>query len=271
MIEALTVRAALERHDGRAAEAHFWAALERAEKFDQYGAAWFVAEVVTELVDAGCAMTWKAAERFASTVARAARLCVARRSLCGAARPRAAGSFDDGSRPMTRFLSPEAQLAEAQRIARIGSWEWDRNTDTVTCSLEMRRMLSIDADCDRITGDEFWRASIRRTSSERRDALAHAEHAHGPCTIDHLVLAAKGAPLHVHTRVQPYGDSIERFLVGTTQDIKQRPARHWNSSSTPTRKKWKPSAASRVAWRTTSTISSPASPATPSCCSMARR
>jgi tetratricopeptide (TPR) repeat protein len=70
MVEALRVRAALETRDVGTAEKRFWAALGNAEKHDQYGAAWFVAEVVTELVEAGCADAWKPAERFAPIVAK---------------------------------------------------------------------------------------------------------------------------------------------------------------------------------------------------------
>jgi len=37
-------------------------------------------------------------------------------------------------------------LNRAQRIARVGSWEWDRATDRVVCSAELQRMLGIDAE-----------------------------------------------------------------------------------------------------------------------------
>jgi PAS domain S-box-containing protein len=36
------------------------------------------------------------------------------------------------------------QLSEAQRVARVGSWEWDRATDTVTWSEEMYRIIGRD-------------------------------------------------------------------------------------------------------------------------------
>jgi hypothetical protein len=70
MVEALAVRAALETRDVGVAATRFWTALSNAEKHDQYGAAWLVAEVVTELVEAGCADAWKPAEQFAPTVAK---------------------------------------------------------------------------------------------------------------------------------------------------------------------------------------------------------
>ena len=119
-------------------------------------------------------------------------------------------------------LSPEAQLAEAQRLARIGSWEWDRATDMVTCSQEMLRMLSLDPAQNRISGETLL-ARIHPADVQRlREALAGAEHVHEPITIDHMVIGGRGMPRHVQTRAQQYGDSIERVLVGTTQDMSER-------------------------------------------------
>ena len=37
-------------------------------------------------------------------------------------------------------------LNRAQRIARTGSWEWERATNRVVCSVELQRMLGIDAE-----------------------------------------------------------------------------------------------------------------------------
>jgi two-component system, cell cycle sensor histidine kinase and response regulator CckA len=123
---------------------------------------------------------------------------------------------------MTRFMSPETQLAEAQRIARVGSWEWDRATDVVTCSHEMRRLLSLEPDAAHITGDRFF-AAIQAADVQRvRDALERVEHSSEPCTIEHAVRAAAGQLLHVQTRAQSVGGSVERLLVGTTQDISER-------------------------------------------------
>lgn len=43
-----------------------------------------------------------------------------------------------------RLRRSQAQLAEAQRIARIGSWEWDIAADQVTWSDEMYALLGLD-------------------------------------------------------------------------------------------------------------------------------
>jgi diguanylate cyclase (GGDEF)-like protein len=36
------------------------------------------------------------------------------------------------------------QLARAQRIARVGGWEWDRTAGSITCSAEVYRILGVD-------------------------------------------------------------------------------------------------------------------------------
>jgi PAS domain-containing protein len=119
---------------------------------------------------------------------------------------------------MTRFLGTEAQLAEAQRIAKIGSWEWDRASDRITCSLEMCRLLAIDAAEPTISGDAFW-TRVPTSDAERvRRAVEQAERAHTPGTVYHGIVAAP-TTRSVHTRVQAYGEPSERILVGTTQDV----------------------------------------------------
>jgi two-component system, cell cycle sensor histidine kinase and response regulator CckA len=122
---------------------------------------------------------------------------------------------------MTSFLSPEAQLAEAQRIARIGSWEWDRTTDVVNCSIEMRRVLGIDLERERITADEFISRMPAPCAQRVCDALRRVEDGLEACLVEHTV-TGKGAPRFVQTRAQAYGEPARRILVGTMQDITDR-------------------------------------------------
>ncbi len=45
---------------------------------------------------------------------------------------------------LDQVLSSQQQLAQAQSIARVGSWEWDVPTDTVTWSDELYRIYNLD-------------------------------------------------------------------------------------------------------------------------------
>ncbi|MCW2791699.1 MAG: sensor hybrid histidine kinase, partial [Nocardioides sp.] len=44
------------------------------------------------------------------------------------------------------LIESQHRLAEAQRIARIGSWDWDVQRDEITVSQELRALLGLDAE-----------------------------------------------------------------------------------------------------------------------------
>lgn len=91
----------------------------------------------------------------------------------------------------------EAQLAEAQRLARIGSWEWDSGTGEVACSAELHRILGFEPE-GRGRIDE---ALLERVHPDDRDAVER--------TIRSSL--RNGAPLAWQARiVRP--DGTERFV-----------------------------------------------------------
>lgn len=50
------------------------------------------------------------------------------------------------SRAETALLTAQEALREAQRVAHVGSWEWDVRRDEVTCSRELLRLCASAAD-----------------------------------------------------------------------------------------------------------------------------
>ena len=60
----------------------------------------------------------------------------------------------------------EAKLAEAQQIARLGSWEWEIATDRVTWSDELYRIYGVRPDASR--------ARTARTSTASTPTTARA-------------------------------------------------------------------------------------------------
>ncbi|GAB6986327.1 hypothetical protein JCM10369A_28510 [Nocardioides pyridinolyticus] len=64
----------------------------------------------------------------------------------------------------------QARLAEAQQIARIGSWEWDLETDQIWASDELRELFRMPADMAAGTFDEF----LARVHEDDRDAVDSA-------------------------------------------------------------------------------------------------
>jgi PAS domain S-box-containing protein len=54
--------------------------------------------------------------------------------------------FTERRKSTERLLEHERLLAETQRLARLGSWEWEVDSDEVTWSEEMFRIFGIDPD-----------------------------------------------------------------------------------------------------------------------------
>ena len=65
-------------------------------------------------------------------------------------------------------------LKQAQRIARVGSWEWERKANRVVCSEEVFRLLHVDAENFQPTTASLLRARPRRRSA-RVQALDHPD------------------------------------------------------------------------------------------------
>jgi PAS domain S-box-containing protein len=114
-----------------------------------------------------------------------------------------------------------ARLAEAQAVAKVGSWELDLLTDTLTWSDENYRIFEIEksafgasyeAFLERVHPDD--RALVHRTYVESlANRVAYA--------IDHRARLPDGRIKIVHERCQTFYDDEGRALrsVGTSQDV----------------------------------------------------
>ena len=121
-----------------------------------------------------------------------------------------------------RLRRSEALLAESQRIAMIGSWEWDPATDALTCSEEWRRMFGY-APADQVTIASMMaaihpddRERVIRIASQTRESGSRFEY-------DFLIPGPDGArTIHCIGRVirDEAGHAVR--LVGTNQDVTER-------------------------------------------------
>jgi diguanylate cyclase (GGDEF)-like protein/PAS domain S-box-containing protein len=116
------------------------------------------------------------------------------------------------------------RLAEAQRIARVGSWEWDFETATLTCSTELRRLYGVDAGPEVTSYEELFTRlpadDQHRIWDVVREAVARSE----PFTFETSVAISGDQPrwLRVQGRIQVDGDGRPVRLVGTSQDVTDR-------------------------------------------------
>jgi PAS domain S-box-containing protein len=118
----------------------------------------------------------------------------------------------------------QAQLAEAQRIAQIGSWERELATDRLTWSDEMYRMYGLTPGTD-VPPREALQARIhpddREMARQRVDrALADGQ----PFGFDYRLLSPDGTTRVVHADGRVILDDAGRpaRIVGTAHDITER-------------------------------------------------
>ena len=118
----------------------------------------------------------------------------------------------------------EARLNEAQRLAHVGTWEWDPVSDSLLCSEELLRILEIDPQryalryqdvLDRVHPDDVER--VRRSHGEPMDSQA-------PYQIEHRLCFADGRVKYVYQQGQTIQDAEGQPIrsIGTVQDITQR-------------------------------------------------
>nr|WP_286672629.1 PAS domain S-box protein [Cohnella hashimotonis] len=124
-------------------------------------------------------------------------------------------------RDITARKKFEDNLAEAQRMARIGSWEWDIAAGRFSCSVEMHRMFEARIDRHRIDLEAFIaclhpddRSGVR---ARLQEALKGGFH-----EAEFRIVTLGGDTRLIHARVQalrvPDSDEVDR-LLGTLQDI----------------------------------------------------
>lgn len=118
----------------------------------------------------------------------------------------------------------EAGLANAQRMARLGNWDWDLVTNELYCSDETYRIFgleprghstTVETFLERIHPDDrrFVDESITRTLFER-----------APYSVDHRVVHPDGQQRTVHAQGEVHCDDAGNpvRMAGTVQDITDR-------------------------------------------------
>jgi PAS domain S-box-containing protein len=118
----------------------------------------------------------------------------------------------------------ERQLAEAQRLAHIGSWEWDIPTNTVVWSDELYRIFGFEPQEFRATYEAFLE---RLHPEDRAHVIAVIEKAlerRGSFTHYHRVILPDGTARILHNRgeVLVGEDGRAARMFGTEEDVTER-------------------------------------------------
>jgi signal transduction histidine kinase len=128
------------------------------------------------------------------------------------------------SRTQDELCRSAADLAEAQRVARIGSWRFDPVRDEVRWSDELYRIFDVDPGefsgdyagfLRRVHPDD--RDRVRRVNSEARAGKEHFE-------VEYRILTRAGAERNIREIGYATKDGAGRVvaLFGTAQDITDR-------------------------------------------------
>jgi PAS domain S-box-containing protein len=123
-----------------------------------------------------------------------------------------------------RLRNVGRQLADAQRLAQIGSWEWDITTDTVTWSDEKYRIMGLEPSEAPTTYASFLDRVHPDDRSRMDEAVQRARRDHKPFSYDYRVLLPTGEARVRHGQGAVFTDETGHAtrMFGTTQDITER-------------------------------------------------
>ena len=120
-----------------------------------------------------------------------------------------------------RLAIRERQLAEAQRLAQLGSWNWDLNTKLITWSDELYRIYGVNKDSFEVTPANFHLLVHPDDQTLLDNIFRETRQTGKPFFIEHRVILSNGSIRIVATRGQGAVDSSARVtrLFGTVQDV----------------------------------------------------
>jgi PAS domain S-box-containing protein len=145
--------------------------------------------------------------------------------------------FDDGlivaardvtarERALESLRVSEARLAEAQRIARLGSWDWESSTGAIAWSEEMYRIYGVEPGHEARTLDETIEYCTPETRDEVRRAMLAGTRDGSPFSLEQKIVRRDGEVRITTVHVEPFFDEngeLER-VRGTTQDVTEQRA-----------------------------------------------
>jgi PAS domain S-box-containing protein len=117
----------------------------------------------------------------------------------------------------------EASLAEAQHIAHLGNWEWDRVNKHFFCSDEIYRIFGLKPQSITPTYSLFLSYihpdDRRKVSNTFKKAIAQQK----PCNLEYRIVQQGGKTRFIHTQGEMKLHKPEQMLclIGTLQDITQ--------------------------------------------------
>ena len=118
----------------------------------------------------------------------------------------------------------QARLARAQRMAKLGHWEWEKETNEVTWSQEVGEIFGASP----VSSTDFRRELGRFVHADDRlsveNAFQQAMETSGTASVEHRIVRPDGSERVVHQDIDVSwsADGVASRVVGTMQDITER-------------------------------------------------
>ena len=118
----------------------------------------------------------------------------------------------------------EQRLAEAQRIARLGNWDWDIETDELWWSDEVNQILGLDPETNRGSPEVARNLVLPDDLGAFDRAVKRALKQDEPYNIDHQIIRPDGEEriINAQGHVVRNVDGRAIRMAGTVQDITER-------------------------------------------------
>ncbi|MCG6968170.1 MAG: EAL domain-containing protein [Gammaproteobacteria bacterium] len=116
------------------------------------------------------------------------------------------------------------RLANAQRIASVGNWDWDVKKDELIGSAELYNIFGMDPAENPISMETLIERLPLQDQSSLRTAITHAIETGTAFRLDHQLVLSQGKRRYVHqeTQVNLDKDGKVKSLSGTAQDVTDR-------------------------------------------------
>jgi PAS domain S-box-containing protein len=123
-----------------------------------------------------------------------------------------------------RVRKSESLLAQAEEIAKLGSWEMDTIHSTITCSTEFFRMLGLQPLVGPVPIDDVWSMIRLEDLHAAQEALQIAVASNTPLEHFSRYIMPDGRTRVLHTRAIPIADASGQVtrLVGFNHDITEQ-------------------------------------------------
>jgi PAS domain S-box-containing protein len=123
-----------------------------------------------------------------------------------------------------RLRESEAKLAEAQRIAHLGHWDWDIIKNNLVWSDEIYRIFGLAPQEFEATYEAFLNTVHEDDREFVRESVDKALHENQEYSIDHRIVLPDGTIRSVHEEAEVTFDEDEKAIrmMGTVQDITDR-------------------------------------------------